>query len=74
MSEVNLIKRKVDEAAQEAWDLIAKKAFEAGVKDGTRSLWLFFSRVNAHHFAILNEPRLMASQYFYTPQAEEELK
>lgn len=53
-----LIKQKVDEATKEAWDVIMKKASEAGVESDSNGLWLFFSRVNNIHFAVLNAPRL----------------
>jgi len=79
--EKELIKQKVDEAAQDAWDLIVKKALEAGIKDRTHSMWLFLNRVNANHFAVLNKPRIIATRAVFmekmtteepTPQAEKE--
>lgn len=57
-TKAEIIKQKVDEAGKETWDLIAKKALEAGVTNESDGLWLFYSRVNALQFAWLNAPRI----------------
>lgn len=53
-----LIKKKVNECVHECWELMFKKSDECGIPRDTTALWLFFSRVNNTHYAMLNRPRI----------------
>ena len=55
-----LIKQKIDEASKETWELIAKKALESGIEDGTGQMWLFFNRVNNSQYSKINGVRMKA--------------
>ena len=49
--QASIIKTKIDESVSECIDLISKKAIDAGIKDGTRSMWLFHNRTRSILYA-----------------------
>lgn len=54
--QVIIIKKKVDEATESCWNIIVKKAIEAGINKDPHSTWLFFSRVVSSLLLSIHKP------------------